>query len=98
MMSHELEGKEIVGAEADRFGKVSGIVIDCSEWRVTHLRIELDDDVVKLWGYKRPFLGHLQVSIPVSVVAAVHDIINLKKSLQQIKELIEILSKARADY
>jgi len=28
MMSHELEGKEIIDAKADRIGKVSGIKID----------------------------------------------------------------------
>ncbi|MDH5771210.1 MAG: PRC-barrel domain-containing protein [Candidatus Bathyarchaeota archaeon] len=83
MMLRELEGKEVIDAKADKFGKVSGIEIDCSKWRVTHLRIELDDDTVKPWGYKKPFLGHLQVLIPVNVVAAVSDVVNLKKSLQR---------------
>jgi len=54
--------------------------------------------MVKLWGYKKPFLGHLRVLIPVSVVAAVRDVVNLRKSVQRIKELIEILSRAKADY
>ena len=93
MMSRELEGKEIIDAKADKFGKISGIEIDCSKWRVTHLHIELDDDIAKLWGYKKPFLAHLQVLIPVSVVAAVRDVVSLKKSLQQIKEIIEVPQK-----
>jgi len=93
MMSRELEGKEVIDAKADKFGKVSGIEIDCSKWRVTHLRIELDDATVKLWGYKKPFFSHLQVLIPVNVVAAVSDVVNLNKSLQQIKETIEIPQK-----
>ncbi|MDH5267133.1 MAG: PRC-barrel domain-containing protein [Candidatus Bathyarchaeota archaeon] len=80
MMSRELEGKEIIDAKADKFGKVIGIGIDCSEMRVTYLRIEVDDDIVKLWGYKKPFLGHLQVLIPVGVISVGRDVMNVKKS------------------
>jgi len=80
MMALEPEDKETIDAKADKFGKVIGVGIDCSEMRATYLRIEVDDDIVKLWGYKKPSLGHLQVLIPVSVITVGRDVMNVKKS------------------
>jgi sporulation protein YlmC with PRC-barrel domain len=62
MRPSELQGKSVVDSEAKILGTVRGVEIDCSEWKVTHIRIELTDEMIELLGYKKPFLGGVEIS------------------------------------
>jgi sporulation protein YlmC with PRC-barrel domain len=53
----ELQQKSVVGTGAKILGSVSDIEFNPAEWKVTHLRIELTDEAVKMLGYKKPFMG-----------------------------------------
>jgi len=89
MRPSELEGKKVVGTEAKIIGTVSGVEIDSSAWKVTHLRIELTDEMVQTLGYKKPFLGHVEILLSVDAVKAVADVIALNKSIDELKDVIE---------
>jgi len=89
MRPSELEGKQVIGTRAKVVGKVSGIEIDCSEWKVTHMRIELADEVIETLGYKKPFLGSVEILLSVDAVKMVADVVALNKSIQELKGVIE---------
>ena len=89
MRPSELEGKKVIATEAKIVGTVSGIEIDCSAWKVTHLQIELTDELVEILGYKKPFLGHVEILLSVDAVKAVGDVVALNKAIKELKDIIE---------
>jgi sporulation protein YlmC with PRC-barrel domain len=89
MRPSALEGKTVIAPEAKMIGIVSGIEIDLSEWKVTHLRIELTNDLIEILGYRKPFLGHVEILLPVEVINAIADVITLNKTLEELKKVIE---------
>lgn len=97
MRPAELEGKKVIETEAKIVGTVSGIEIDCSEWKVTHLRVELTNELVETLGYKKPFLGHVEILLPVDAVRAVADVVALNKALGELKNIIEPRKQATTE-
>ena len=72
-----------------KIGSVAGIEINPSEWKVTHIRVELTSELIDFFGYKKPFLGHVEILLPVDVVKAVSDVVALNKTLNDLKDVIE---------
>lgn len=89
MRPSKLEEREVIEPGAKIIGIVSGIEIDCAEWKVTHLRIELSDELVKTFGYRKPLFGHVEILLPVNAVEHVADVVTLNKSIEELKDLIE---------
>ncbi len=83
----ELEGKKVVDTGAKIVGTLIGIEIDCTEWKVTHLRVELADELVEKLGYKKPFLGHAEILLSVDAVKAVSDVVGLNKGIEELRDL-----------
>jgi len=96
MRPSELEGKKVVDTKAKIIGTVSGIEIDLVEWKVTHLQIELTDELVETLGYKKPFLGHVEILLSVDAVKAVADVVALDKAIKELKDVIEPPKRALA--
>jgi sporulation protein YlmC with PRC-barrel domain len=94
MRPSALEGKTVIAPEAKMIGIVSGIEINSSEWKVTHLRIELTNEMIEILGYRKPFLGHVEILLPVDVIHAIADVITLNKTLEELKNVIEPPKKA----
>jgi len=89
MRPSELEGKKVIDTKAKIVGTVSGIEIDLREWKVTHLRIELTDELIQILGYKKPFLGHVEILLSIDAVKAVADVVALDKGIEELKDVIE---------
>lgn len=89
MRPGELEGKSVITPDAKLVGTVSGVEIDVLQWKVTHLRVELTNELVQTLGYKKPFLGHVEIPLPVEVVKAIADVVSLNKKFSELKEVIE---------
>ncbi|MGB8780716.1 MAG: PRC-barrel domain-containing protein [Candidatus Bathyarchaeia archaeon] len=89
MRPSELQGKSVVGTGAKILGSVSDIEFDPAEWKVTHLRIELTDEAVKTLGYKKPFMGHVEILLSVGAVKAVADVVTLTNTIAELKDFIE---------
>lgn len=88
-----LIGKKVIGAQARMLGEVESIKMDSDNWKVTHLGISLTDDATKELGFKKPFLSSVVISLPVSAVSAVGDVVSLDKSLKRLQDIIERLDK-----
>jgi len=84
-----LFGKNVVGEEAIVIGESTGAQIDLSRWIITHIQVKLTDEVTRELGYRKPFLGSVEVLLPVEFVKAVGDIISVNKSIKELKNIFE---------
>ncbi len=66
----KLNGKKVITEDAFTLGEIAGAEVDTSDWQITHLHISLTDEATKELGFKKPFLGHLTVCLPVTLVKA----------------------------
>ncbi len=89
MRPSELNGKKVVEAGAKIVGTVFDVEIDPVSWKVTSLRMELADEAIEMLGYKRPFMGRVEVLLSVEAINAVADVISLNKPIAELKKLIE---------
>ncbi len=89
----ELTDRQVITADAYNLGDVIGAEVDTKAWKITHLNVSLSDDATRELGFKKPFLGHVDVCLPVELVQAYGDVITLRKDLANLKELPECKRK-----
>jgi len=89
MRPERLNGKAVIDSNAQILGEVAGVEIDVPTWKVTHLCINLTDASIQTLGYKKPFIGKIQIDVPVETVKAVRDVIAIEKSTTEIRSIIE---------
>jgi sporulation protein YlmC with PRC-barrel domain len=75
--------KKVVGAGAYILGEVQGVSIDTKMWQISQLQIKLTDNAAQELGYKKRF-GDSVVNMPVTMVQAVGDVINVSASLKEL--------------
>ena len=85
----KLNGKKVVTTNAFVVGEVEGAELDTNTWQMTHLHVGLTNEALHQLGFRKPLLGGVTVCLPVSYVQAVHDVITLSKSFQELKETKE---------
>jgi len=85
-----LLGKNVVAEDARLVGTVTGIEVELMpKWEVTHLHVSLTEETTRELGYKKPFLGSVDVILPISIVKAVGDLISLDKKIDGLRDLVE---------
>jgi sporulation protein YlmC with PRC-barrel domain len=89
MRPERLNGKEVIDTTAQVVGEIAGVELDLSTWKVTHICVDLSDSAVEALGYKKPFIGKVQIDIPIETVKMAKDIIALNKSVKDLKSLVE---------
>jgi sporulation protein YlmC with PRC-barrel domain len=90
MLVRKLYGRKVVTSDAKVIGEVGGTYAEVEDWDITHLAVELNDDAIELFGYKKPrasFLGTVSVCLPITSVKAVGDIISLNKTFEELPSL-----------
>jgi sporulation protein YlmC with PRC-barrel domain len=89
MRPSELQGKSVIGTGGKVVGTVSEIEFEPLSWKVNRLAVRLSDDAIQTLGYKKPFLGHVEILIPVEAVKGVADVVTLNKSVGELRSAIE---------
>jgi sporulation protein YlmC with PRC-barrel domain len=92
MRPNELTKKNVISKKAKHIGTVTGIEIDASTWRVTHLQLALIDQLLQNFGLtikKQPSLRQVEILLPTDTVEIVSDFIVLNKTIEELKEIIE---------
>ena len=85
-----LLGKSVVADDARLVGAVTGVEMELMpKWEVTHLHVSLTEETTRELGYKKPFLGSVDVILPISIVKAVGDLISLDKKIDDLRDLVE---------
>jgi sporulation protein YlmC with PRC-barrel domain len=85
----ELNGKQVIGANAFTLGEVEGAETDTKNWQVTHLQVKLTNEATERFGFKKPVIGSLVVLLPVTIVKAVGDVVSLEKSIEELKGIVK---------
>ena len=88
----KLNGMKVITANAYVLGEVDGAEVDTEKWKVTHLDVNLTNEATKELGFKKPFLGSVKICLPVAIIKEFGDVITLKNSLQELKNLKECKS------
>ena len=89
MRPSELNGKEVVGAGAKIVGTVIDVEIDPVSWKVTSLQLELSDEAIEILGYKKPFMGRIDILLSIDAIAVVADVVSLNKPISELKKFIQ---------
>ena len=84
-----INGLNVITADACVLGEVDGVNADTDTWQITHLNVVLTKETTRELGLKKPFLGSLTVSLPVTVINEIGDVITLSKSLLELKDIEE---------
>jgi len=84
-----MNGTKVITANAYVLGEVDGAEVDTNKWKVTHLDVSLTKEATEELGFKKPFLGSLKLCLPVTIIKEFGDVITLKNSLQELKNLKE---------
>jgi sporulation protein YlmC with PRC-barrel domain len=90
ILVRKLDGRNVVTSDARVIGEIGGAYAELESWDITHLAVELNDEAIELFGYKKPrtrFLGTVSVCIPINSVDAVGDIISLNKTFEELPSL-----------
>ena len=88
MESGKLKGKQVITKDAFYVGEISEVNMD-EEWRVTHLQVKLTKEATKEIGFKKPFLGHVTICLPVKYVIAIKDVTTLSISRAELENIPE---------
>lgn len=89
----KLIGKQVIGSQAMLLGEVDSVKMDTSNWRVTHLGVKITDDAAKELGLKKTFWSSVVISLPVSAVSVVGDVISLEDCIKCLEDVVERLDK-----
>jgi sporulation protein YlmC with PRC-barrel domain len=86
-----LRGKKVIGVKGAVIGQVDGVDISIPGWQTTHVRISLSDEVAKELGYRTGMMSRIStrpiMSIPVEAIDQVGDVVTIKDSIKDLKDL-----------
>lgn len=91
--ANTLIGKKVIGSKALVLGEVESVNLDLITWQVTHLGVGLTEEATNELGFKKPFLSHVEISLPISTVKVVGDVITLDESIRSLKDVVARLGK-----
>ncbi len=84
-----LSGKKVICSGGYILGEVKGGSVDINTWQVTHLFIKLTDTASNELGFKKRFRTQT-VCIPIKMIQAVGDVVNVTPSLKELSESNDI--------
>lgn len=85
MKAADLVGKQVITSEAHVLGQIEGVEVDVSTWTVSNLSVTLLKSNIKKLNLKKPLFGSVTVSLSVSIIKNVGDVISLTESIQDLK-------------
>lgn len=91
--ANTLIGKKVIGAKALVLGEVESVNLDVTTWLVTHLGVGLTEEATRELGFKKPFMSHVEISLPISSIMAVGDVITLDESIKSLKDVVARLNR-----
>jgi len=89
----KMNGMKVITVDAFTLGEIDGAVADTDQWKITHLHVDLTEESLRELGLKKPFLGTIKICLPVNVIGKFGDVITLKSSLQELRNIPECKEK-----
>ena len=95
-MGHEIIGREAIGAEGFKLGKIDDIIFDEKSWSIVAFKIKLEKDVAERHNVRQRFRKSY-VMVNVGHVQAIGDRVLLNSSNEEIMKLITFPGPSRQD-
>ncbi len=89
----QLVSLSAITSDAQKLGQVTATDVDTDSWTVTHLHIDLTDEMIRSLAYKKPFMGGINVCLPVAYVSKVKDVVALNIPVAELKNVPECKPK-----
>jgi sporulation protein YlmC with PRC-barrel domain len=87
MLTNEIEGKEVIGLDGFKLGKISDTEFDVNTWKLNSVEVHLEKDVAEEHHLRHRF-RKTRVLINVDHVQSVGDRVILKGSKEDLLKLI----------
>lgn len=84
-----MNGMKVITVDAYTLGEIDGAHVNTANWKITNLDVKLTKEASKELGLKKPRLMSLTVCLPITVIKHIGDVITLKQSLAEFKNLEE---------
>ena len=85
----KLNGMKVIAADAYTLGEVEGAHANIDTWEITNLDVHLTKETLRELELKKPLLGSVSVCLPITAVKKIGDVITIKQTLQEFKNLKE---------
>jgi sporulation protein YlmC with PRC-barrel domain len=85
-----LTGKKVITIDAFNVGEVSGVNVDPKQWKITHIDVSLTKEATQELGFKKPFMGHITIFVPVKLIKGFGDVISLNKTREELRGIPEV--------
>ncbi|MGD0644544.1 MAG: PRC-barrel domain-containing protein [Candidatus Bathyarchaeia archaeon] len=87
----DMAGKEVIGKEARKLGRVCEIEFDTKGWKVTGFCLDVDQDAAVELGFSKSILGSVKVLLPSSMIDAISDRVILNENINEVKKKLKRL-------
>jgi len=84
-----LNGKKVITTDAFTVGEVSGAEMDPDRWKITNIVVSLTKEATNELGFKKPFMGHIAICVPVDLIKGFGDVVTLKTTREELKSVPE---------
>ena len=85
----KMSGMKVITADAYTLGEIDGAHVNIDNWKITNLDIKLTREASKELGFRKSRLMSLTVCLPINVIKHIGDVITLKQSIEEFKNLEE---------
>ncbi|MBY9013800.1 MAG: hypothetical protein KGD70_15615 [Candidatus Lokiarchaeota archaeon] len=89
MKVKKMNGMKVITADAYTLGEIDGAHFNIDNWKITNLDIKLTREASKELGFRKSRLMSLTVCLPINVIKHIGDVITLKQSIEEFKNLEE---------
>ena len=79
----------MITADGFVLGEIHSGETDKETWQITHFYVSLTDQAAQALGFQVPFLGKVAVCLPVSAIKIAEEVIALKGTLDDLRQLKE---------
>jgi len=90
MLVRKIDGKQVLSNDARAVGEISGAYVDFETWKIDHLAVDLNNETIELFGFKKPhtpFKGTVSISLPIDAIKVAGDIITLNTKYEELPDL-----------
>ena len=76
-----VEERDMITSDGRNIGQFKGVWLDVSNWNVSSIIIELDKNVVEELNVKKPMLRSAKVSVPITYVKTIADVVQINTDI-----------------
>jgi sporulation protein YlmC with PRC-barrel domain len=89
MKVRKMVGLKVISRDAQNLGEIDGVHANIENWTITGFDIKLNKEAISEMGLKKPKFGSLIVTIPITYVKQFGDVVTLRHTQEDIKNLKE---------